>query len=65
MTIALPAPAKLGRVFKWTDGKGYGVEPCPGCDEQLRPGDARVCQSGEWRVYHEFCWNVKEFGDLL
>lgn len=35
---------------------GYGVEPCPGCGGQLKPGQGRVTVPGIWRVWHVECF---------
>lgn len=42
------------------EGWGFGVEPCPGCGKIPQPKEKRAVVPGEWRVYHEACFNVRE-----
>lgn len=55
MTATQPA-LPPGRVIHFSHANGYGVEPCPGCGNGLKPGQPRTTQEGVWRVWHTGCW---------
>jgi hypothetical protein len=39
---------------------GWGVEPCPGCQEIPQPNQDLVTRPGEWRAWHALCFDVKD-----
>ena len=43
-------------------GDGYGVEPCPGCGGQTRPGDVRATVPGVWYSWHKACYDNAQKG---